>query len=90
MEDGERRLDGNASAGLLEELFTFDVTVAQTRCANCDSVMPIGNLLVYGLPMGAILRCPGCDASLIRVTHVETGYWLDLHGTRMLHIPAEG
>ena len=31
-------LDGNAAAGLLQEIFVTDVTTAQFRCDACGSI----------------------------------------------------
>jgi hypothetical protein len=87
METEQTRLDGNAAAGLLAEIFAFEVTSARAQCADCGSTAPIGALLVYGGPMGAILRCPGCDAALIRATLLRGEYRLDLRGMQTLHFP---
>ena len=89
MDDATPRLDGNAAAGLLGELFTFDVTTAQAVCAGCGAVAPIGSLAAYALEMGAILRCPGCDTALVRVARLAAGYWVDLRGTRVLRVRAD-
>ena len=35
MDIEERRLDGNAAAGLLGEIFPFDMTMVRTLCAGC-------------------------------------------------------
>jgi hypothetical protein len=86
MEDADRRLDGNAAAALLGELFAFDVTSARAVCDGCGAVGPVGGLAAYGLEMGAILRCPGCDTALIRVSRLEGGYWMDLRGVRVLQV----
>jgi hypothetical protein len=88
MDDAERRLDGNAAAGLLAEIFAFDVTTAVAVCAGCGAEGPVAGLMVYGLELGAILRCPGCDTALIRVSRLETGPWLDLRGAAVIRLPA--
>ncbi|HEY7032762.1 MAG TPA: DUF6510 family protein [Thermomicrobiales bacterium] len=88
MDDAERRLDGNAAAGPLAELFSFDVTTAHAVCAGCGTVAPVGALPAYGREMGIILRCAGCDTALIRVSRVATGYWLDLRGMSVLRVDA--
>jgi hypothetical protein len=90
MEDADLRLDGNAAAGLLAEIFAFDVTTAEAVCAGCGATGLVGSLAVYGLEMGAILRCPGCGTALFRVSRLETGYWLDLRGMSALRVPATG
>ncbi len=88
MDDTDRHLDGNAAAGLLAAIFTFDVTTAETVCTGCGATGPIATLTAYGFPMGVILRCPGCDTALIRVSRVASGYWLDLRGMTVLRIAA--
>jgi hypothetical protein len=88
MDMQQMRLDGNAAAGLLAEVFAFEVTAAQAQCAGCGRIASVGALLVYGGPMGAILRCPGCDAAMIRVTQLRGEYRLDLRGTHILHVAA--
>jgi hypothetical protein len=81
-------LDGNAAAGLLEQLFTFEVTVADVTCAGCGLVLPLGRARLYGGPMGAVLCCVNCDGTLIRLVHTPYGYWLDMRGARSLFVPA--
>jgi hypothetical protein len=36
--------------------------------------------------MGNVLRCPDCDAALIRVVAREPKYWLDMRGVESLSI----
>jgi hypothetical protein len=79
-------LDGNAAAGLLRQLFAFDVTVARIVCHSCASARPLAALRLYGQPMGSILRCPDCSAALIRVVVREPDYWLDMRGVESLRI----
>jgi hypothetical protein len=86
MDDADLRLDGNAAAGLLAELFAFDVTTAQAVCAGCGAVAPVGALPAYGMEMGAILRCSGCDTALIRISRLPGGSWLDVRGTTVLRV----
>jgi hypothetical protein len=84
MADGAVRLDGNAAAGLLEEIFTFDVTLAWVTCAGCGVEGPVAKLAAYGMAMGAILRCPSCDTPVMRVSRLGAGYGLDLRGTTLM------
>jgi len=86
MEDGAVRLDGNAAAGLLEEVFAFDVTVARAVCAGCGAEGPVAKLAAYGMAMGAILRCPVCDTPLLRVSRLGDAYGLDLRGMSLMLI----
>ena len=86
MDDADLRLDGNAAAGLLAEVFRREMTTVATTCAGCGALAPVGALLVYGHAMGSILRCPGCDTAIIRVTRTRDRYWLDLRGAGLLRI----
>jgi Family of unknown function (DUF6510) len=79
-------LDGNAAGGLLRQLFVFDVTVARVVCSGCRSSHPLAALKLYGHPMGSILRCPDCHATLVRVVAHEPEYWLDMRGVESLHV----
>jgi hypothetical protein len=80
-------LDGNAVAGLLQQLFGQEVTTAVTICAGCGRASPVGALLLYGHHMGAVLRCPGCDQVVMVVTRPRDEWWLDLRGVRVMHFP---
>jgi hypothetical protein len=79
-------LDGNAAAGLLGELFALDVTVATLTCGGCGAVAQVGEVRVYGGPMGAIFRCGACDTAVLRLARTPAGFWLDMRGARDLHI----
>jgi hypothetical protein len=81
------RLDGNAAAGLLAELFARDVTAARSTCKGCGAVERVGALHLYALEMGAVLRCPGCDSVVLRVALTPTEFWLDASGARSIAIP---
>ena len=73
-------LDGNAAGGLLREVFTFDATMARATCAGCARMMPMGELRLYAIELGAILRCPSCDAAVVRIGRTPRGVLLDLRG----------
>jgi hypothetical protein len=81
------RLDGNAAAGLLGELFARDVTTARSTCNGCGAVESVGALHLYAHQMGAVLRCPGCDSVVLRMTRTATDFWLDASGARSIAIP---
>ena len=40
-------LDGNGAAGLLQEVFGMEMTVAVATCASCGAVGPIGESDLY-------------------------------------------
>ena len=85
----ENKLDGNAAAGILQEIFPFEMTLAQATCAGCGTTDAIGALAVYMYGMGTVIRCPSCDTVLIRVAQAKGRYWLDMRGVRVLQIGAE-
>jgi hypothetical protein len=83
-------LDGNAAAGLLSEVFAFEATAARTTCVGCARTMPMGELRLYAIELGAILRCPSCDEAVVRVARTPRGLWLDLKGAAsVLAVSAE-
>lgn len=84
----QRRLDGNAIGGLLHEIFTMDVTVAETTCAGCGAVHAVGRVDVYLDAPGAVVRCPSCEQVLMKIVRGPGRYWLDLTGTRCLELTA--
>jgi hypothetical protein len=90
MDTADLKLDGNAVAGLLGEVFVEDVTVARSTCASCGAVREVGALHVYANAPGAVVRCPGCEAVLLRIARAEGRIWLDLRGVRSLELRAEG
>jgi len=89
MQVEEMRLDGNAAGGMLREVFARDVTAALATCAGCGSLGPIGALLEYGQSMGVILRCPSCDACMLRIVRTPGGLAVDASGTSILMIPMD-
>ena len=85
----ENKLDGNAAAGILQEIFPFEMTLIQATCTGCGTTNAIGATAVYMHGMGTVIRCPSCDTVLIRVVHAKGRYWLDMRGVRVLQISAE-
>ena len=86
MQIEEMRLDGNAAGGMLREVFTHEMTGALATCAGCGSTGPVGALLDFGHAMGAILRCPGCDAPVLRIVRTPDVIRVDASGARLLVI----
>jgi Zn finger protein HypA/HybF involved in hydrogenase expression len=84
--DEALRLDGNAAAGMLAEIFAVEMTSAESTCAHCGRIAAMGTLLLYGGEMGAVLRCPGCDSVQMRVAHSGGRYRLDMRGIAMLSL----
>lgn len=81
----ELRLDGNAAAGALAEAFTFEVTTAEYACDGCGKSGTLGSTIVYEVrEMGLVVRCPGCDRALIRLSHAGNRRLMDFKGMRHL------
>jgi predicted RNA-binding Zn-ribbon protein involved in translation (DUF1610 family) len=80
------KLDGNAAAGLLEEVFAVEMTAASSMCDSCGNVEVIGALVVYSYAPGTVFRCPNCDAVLMRIVTDGRRYWVDLSGVRSLEL----
>ena len=87
MQVEEMRLDGNAAAGALREIFSQEMTVAAATCAGCRAEHQVGTLLDYGHGMGIVLRCPGCDAAMIRIARTPGWLRLDTTGISYLRVP---
>jgi Family of unknown function (DUF6510) len=79
------RLDGNAVAGTLRDVFTTEVTTAVGTCGNCGAVDAVGAVHVY-VSAGIVLRCPHCESVLLRLVQHDTRVWLDLTGLRSLEL----
>jgi hypothetical protein len=78
-------LDGNAIAGLLQEVFAVEMTTALGTCANCGATEPVGAVRVYR-GAGYVLRCPHCDNVLVSVVESSTDTWISMRGVRALRI----
>jgi Family of unknown function (DUF6510) len=77
------RLDGNAAAGLLSEVFAGEVTTAIGTCDSCGSAEAVGAIHVY-MAAGAVLRCPHCEAVVMKVVTDGERIWVDMRGLRTL------
>lgn len=88
MHGTELKLDGNAMAGLLEELFVDDVTDARGACASCGSVADLGGQHVYMYPQspGAVLRCAACESVLMVVVRTRSRVRFALQGLAWLEV----
>ena len=87
MDDRDLRLDGNAVAGLLQEVFGLEVTLAARTCATCHAVAPLGAHHVYVHAPGVVVRCPSCQSVALRVVRTPGRTLLELSGTQALALP---
>jgi hypothetical protein len=80
------RLDGNAAAGPLRQVFAVDLTTAVGRCAGCGRTAVLAEAHLYGRAPGLVLRCSGCDGVLLRMVTAPDRAWLDLQGLTTLQV----
>jgi hypothetical protein len=86
MDDAESRLDGNAAAGLLREVFVEDVTSARGACKSCGQVGRIGASHAYmaNLAPGAVVRCTSCESVLVVLVEVGGRVRLGMSGLQWM------
>ena len=88
MDETQLRLDGNACAGLLREIFVYDLTGARGACASCGAVGQVGGQHLYDYPdgPGAVLRCSSCENLLMVLVRTGTRYRLGAQGFAWMEI----
>jgi hypothetical protein len=79
-------LDGNAAAGLLQEVFGLEMTANPAECANCGNVSEMGGLLAFTQAPGLVLRCPACEAVMVRLVQTPRGTYLDARGATYVRL----
>jgi hypothetical protein len=85
----DRRLDGNAAAGPLAELFTVDLSVAMMTCGGCLNRSALGAHYLYPDGPALVVRCPACTAVVLRYAADRGGIRLEMTGTRLLTVPPQ-
>jgi hypothetical protein len=78
-------LDGNAVAGLLQEVFAVEMTTAIETCNRCGATDPVGALYVFR-GAGIVMRCPHCDNALVTIVKDSTRMWIGFAGIRTLQV----
>src|ERR1700751_5159832 len=71
-------LDGNAAAGELNRIFSFDITAAQARCAHCGATRHFAEGHLYMKSPGTVARRAGCGHVLLRLVNAGGRLLLDL------------
>jgi hypothetical protein len=84
--DRELVLDGNAAAGLLQEIFGAEMTASPTECAHCGNESDMGGLVAYTQGPGIVLRCPACMQVVLRITQTPEATYLDARGAVYLRL----
>jgi hypothetical protein len=78
-------LDGNAVAGLLQEVFAVEMTTAIGTCAGCGAAEPVAATHVFR-GAGIVLRCAHCDNTLVKIVRDDTRLWIGFPGLRALEV----
>jgi Family of unknown function (DUF6510) len=81
----ELMLDGNAAAGVLQEIFTVEMTTAVGVCDNCGTAGEVAEAHLYR-GAGLVLRCPHCEATLMKIVIAGARSWIDVRGIRSLQL----
>lgn len=84
METDAMRVDGNAMAGMLGEVFAREMTAARIACGGCGKVEPFGAEHVYVRAPGVVMRCCHCDSVLLVVANAGERYRFGLGKARWL------
>jgi len=77
-------LDGNAAAGVLQQLFAIEVTAMTAECVGCGDRAVLARARVYQRAPGVVLRCSGCNGVLLRLVSSPEQSWLDISGVAQL------
>jgi hypothetical protein len=80
------KLDGNAAAGVLRQVFAVEVTTASGTCAGCGATELLGAVAAYVQSPGVVLRCRHCEAVLVKAVTDGERVWLDLRGLRTIEL----
>ena len=78
------RLDGNAIAGELFDVFGQEMTTAMGTCAGCGSARPLGELAVYLQAPGVVGRCGSCESVMAVFVEIRGIHCVDLQGITVL------
>ena len=79
-------VDGNAAGGMLYDIFSAEMTTSHTECASCGRHEVLGELMAFRQAPGLVLRCPACDATVLRVVKTDEFTYLDARGAVFLRI----
>ena len=77
-------LDGNAIAGLLQDVFSSEMTTATGTCATCGAASVLGEVVVYLQAPGTVVRCPVCGNIMMVFVRRQVITCVDLSGVAAL------
>lgn len=85
MDADSLKLDGNAAAGILQQIFAVEVTTVLGTCDHCGQVEAVGAVMAY-MAAGTVLRCPHCESLLAKVVTDGERIWADFRGVRSFEL----
>jgi Zn finger protein HypA/HybF involved in hydrogenase expression len=71
---------------MLYDVFSAEMTAGPTECAHCGKESAVGELLAFTQAPGVVLRCPACEAAMVRVVRTTEFTYLDARGAVYLRI----
>ncbi len=75
----DEHLDGNAMAGMLDQIFVRDFTMFRRVCSSCGDRNMAGALRSY-IGAGVVLRCPSCGDVAARISEREHEIVIEMRG----------
>jgi hypothetical protein len=78
-------LDGNAVAGLLEEVFAVEMTTALVTCGRCAATDELGATHVFR-GAGIVMRCRHCSTALVTIVRHDTHVSIGFPGVRTMQL----
>jgi hypothetical protein len=85
----DQHTDGNAIAGILQEIFVAEFTTLERTCQSCGDRNPAGAHRNYR-GAGIVLRCPHCNDVALRLAVLPDQYVLELRGAWSRRIEMSG
>ena len=79
-------VDGNAVAGELQQIFGRDMTMAVARCSSCAADSALGALMAFVRGPGVVLRCPACEAAIVRIVETASARYIDARGALFMRL----
>jgi hypothetical protein len=80
MDMRELHTDGNAAAGVLQQIFLAEVTSAERVCQSCGQENAIGAHRLYK-GAGMVLRCPVCGDVAACIATLPRDFVVSIRGT---------
>lgn len=82
----ESFLDGNAIAGLLQDVFGRDMTAETGCCDGCGATTVLAAVRVYRSGPGDVVRCPNCESVLMVIVQRRLGIRVGYGSLRWLEV----